>query len=223
MENNFLLNTIPFKNFSEKELEDALEFFKSYTKEYSNDEYIFSCGDLINEFGIIIKGNLIIENTDFLGNQIIIAKLSKGSIFAETYAYLENQPLMVDVKTQGNTEVLFLNINMLKSYKAFSKKWILKFTYNLLNVTAKKNINLSNRIFHTSSKKARFRISSYLSSQAIIKNNLTFEIPFNRQQMADYLNLDRSALSKELSKMKKENLIDYKKNKFILNPNHFEI
>ena len=98
--------------------------------------------------------------------------------------------------------------------------WYNTFTYNLLVLSTKKNLTLSTRIFCTSSKSVRGRVLTYLSNQSIKHNNTEFKIPFNRQQMADYLNLDRSALSKELGKMQDEGIITFNKNRFKLNINY---
>ncbi|MCR5607032.1 MAG: helix-turn-helix domain-containing protein, partial [Treponema sp.] len=124
---------------------------------------------------------------------------------------LSNEPLMVDVVAVEESTVLFINMK-----KLISSKYKSHIVMNLLKVSAKKNLNLSRRIFHTSSKNIRGRILSYLSYQSLINNSKEFEIPFNRQQLADYLNVDRSALSAELSKMQKDGFLDFHKNHFLL-------
>ena len=92
--------------------------------------------------------------------------------------------------------------------------WYCKMLKNLLLISTKKNRNLSNRIFCTTSKTVRGRLAAFFSEQATKAGSNTFDIPFNRQQMADYLNLDRSALSKELGKMREEGLLTFRKNHF---------
>ena len=85
---------------------------------------------------------------------------------------------------------------------------------NLLAISAQKNLNLSRRIFHTSSKTIRGRLLSYLSYQAMEREKEEFDIPYNRQQLADYLNVDRSAMSNELGKMQKDRLIEVDRKHF---------
>ena len=92
-----------------------------------------------------------------------------------------------------------------------------KLLRNLLTVSMRKNLSLSQRIFCTTPKTVRGRLLTYFSAQAARSGSLQFEIPFNRQQLADYLNLDRSALSKELCKMRDEGLLTFEKNRFALN------
>ena len=94
--------------------------------------------------------------------------------------------------------------------------WMMKFLRNLLNVSAHKNLTLSGRSFHTAPKTIRGRVMSYLNAVSLRKHTSEFDIPFDRQQLSDYLNLDRSALSKELGKMQREGLITVRKNHFIL-------
>ena len=86
----------------------------------------------------------------------------------------------------------------------------------LLAVSMRKNFSLSQRIFCTTPKTVRGRLLTYFSAQAARCGRMAFEVPFNRQQMADYLNLDRSALSKELCKMRDEGLLEFDKNRFVL-------
>lgn len=222
MDKKFLLKTIPFLQFREEELNEALDNLQAKTKSYRKKEFILHSGTRTETLGIVLSGQITIENTDFWGNQIILAKNQKGSIFAETYAYLEIYPLMVDVKAAENTEVLFLNLKKIKTKELENKPWFIKLLKNLLTASTQKNLLLSNRSFHTGAKSARSRISSYLSSQAILHNSYDFLIPFDRREMADYLNLDRSALSKELGNMQKEGMIEFRKNHFILNANAFE-
>ena len=91
-----------------------------------------------------------------------------------------------------------------------------KLIKNLLELLAQKNLNLTKRISHTSPRSIRGKLLSYLSFQAKAKGSWDFMIPFSRQQLADYLNVDRSALSAEISKMQKEHILTSQKNRFIL-------
>ena len=129
-------------------------------------------------------------------------------MFAEAYACVPGEPMMVDVIAMEEAEILFLNVPELFRLSAAGKG---EYSHLIHNMTI-----ISARNLHTSSKKIRDRLLSYLSYQAGLQKNRYIDIPLNRQQLADYLSLDRSALSKELSKMKKEGLLDYHKNSFVL-------
>lgn len=204
-----------FNNIDDDEYKDMLLCGFTRTEEYQKDDIIFRMGSEINEFGVVISGKIYIENIDLWGNRMILHEICEGGIFAETYAFC-NSPMMVDVVCMEKCEILFININILLSTNNGHKSWYNKMLYNLFVLSSQKNLAWSNRMFCISSKNIRNRVMNYLSSQAIKTGKNEIIIPFNRQQMADYLNVERSALSKELGKMKKDGLIDYKKNCFYI-------
>lgn len=146
----------------------------------------------------------------------MLERAGEGEIFAETYASIPDQKMLVNVIAAEDTEILFLNVGKMLHICSNSCIFHNKLIENLLQVSAQKNLALSRRIFNTSSKSIRGRLLSYLSNQAVLCNSKEFDIPFNRQQLADYLSVDRSALSKELGKMSKERLVYVKKNHFRL-------
>ncbi len=176
---------------------------------------VFLSGDITQELGIVLRGQITIENIDLWGNRSILSSVPTGSAFAETYA-ISGQPLMVDAIASEESDILLLKAALLLSPGYASESWQPKLIRNLLRLSTQKNLNLSNRIFCTAPKKIRSRLLMYLSNCAIQKGSSEFDIPFDRQELADYLNLDRSALSKELGKMKTEGLLDFRKNHFIL-------
>ena len=182
-------------------------FFKNGT--------IFHTGDLIHEIGIIESGSVNIENIDLLGNKSILSNISQGQIFAETYAIC-HEPMLVDVVAIEDTQVLFADLDILLSNRYASQPWHAKIMQNILKLSVQKNLVLSNRIFCTSAKTIRSRLLTYLSMESVKAGNTTFQIPFDRQQLADYLNVDRTALSKELGKMRTDGILDFYKNKFTL-------
>ena len=213
MELSLLLRNPLFSNIKESEIQDVLNFLNASEHQYSKGETVFHSGTVINQIGIVLEGRIQIENTDFWGNKTILDSLGEGKVFAETYA-LTKVPLMVDVSATQDTKILFLQTDNITAGKDESSQIITK---NILAISMKKNLHLSQRIFHTSSKTIRGRLLSYLSSQVPHGTpNAEFDIPYDRQQLADYLEVDRSALSAELSKMKADGLIDYWKNHFKL-------
>ena len=213
MELSVLLRNPLFSNIKESEIQDVLNFLNASEHKYSKGETVFHSGTVINQIGIVLEGRIQIENTDFWGNKTILDSLGEGKVFAETYA-LTKVPLMVDVSATQDSKVLLLQTDNLGTGSGDISQIITK---NILAISMKKNLHLSQRIFHTSSKTIRGRLLSYLSSQVPAKApDAEFDIPFDRQQLADYLEVDRSALSAELSKMKADGLIDYWKNHFKL-------
>ena len=166
--------------------------------------------------GLVLEGSVTIESNDVWGNRTIISHVGKGQVFAETYALLENEPMLVDVTASEDCRILFLRSGRIQSLKSSLEPWILKYVTNLLTISMHKNLILSGRSFHTAPKTIRGRVMAYLNSVSLQKHSREFDIPFDRQQLADYLNLERSALSKELGKMQRDGLISCRKNHFII-------
>lgn len=216
MDYNFLTKTFLFRGVSEIELKEMLNCLKSFTKTYEKGEIIYHQGDYIHHMGVVLSGSINIENNDIWGNANILSNVQTGQIFAETYACLPQNPLMVTVVACEKAEILFLNVQGLLNTCSNSCTHHNRLIQNLLQVTAQKNLSLSQKIFHTSPKSIRGKLLSYLSQEALENGSPNFAIPFNRQQLADYLNVERSALSNELSKMKAEKFLDYEKNNFTL-------
>ena len=123
---------------------------------------------------------------------------------------------MVNVVAAEPAQILFLNVGRVLHACSNACGHHTALIHNLLTLSAQKNLNLSRKIFHTSPKTIRGRLLSYLSYQSMRSGSSTFTIPFNRQQLADYLNVDRSALSNELSKMQRDGLIQVERNHFTL-------
>ncbi|MDO4458740.1 MAG: Crp/Fnr family transcriptional regulator [Clostridia bacterium] len=205
-----------FMNMSDEDISDVLTALNYRVKTYSKDETVFFEGDRANSLGIVLSGSVRIEKIDHQGGCNIISMVSKGNTFAETYAIFPNVPLMIDVVAAEPCEVLFLSMSGLQNADISCRSWYPTLLLNMLKISSQKNIHLSMRTFHTSSKYSRDRIESYLSYQSMLHGSDEFDINLNRQQLADYLNLDRSALSGELSRMRKEGLLEFRKNHFKL-------
>lgn len=204
-----------FRGLCESEYQElrALGFIRRKT--FEKDEVIFSTGSYVSELGLVCSGCVHIENNDLWGNKSILSGVEPGQVFAETYA-LCHEPMMVDAVAAKETSVIFLDLQQALDSSQMGQSWYPKLQRNLLMLSARKNLTLSGRIFCTTSKTIRGRLLTYLSGQAARNGGNEFEIPFNRQQLADYLNVERSALSKELGRMKTEGLINYRKNHFEL-------
>ena len=145
-----------------------------------------------------------------------MGNVAPGSVFAEAYACVPGQPMLVTVSAAEDTSVLFMNVGRVLTTCTNSCVFHTRLIQNLLTVCAHKSIQLSQRIHHTSSKSIRGRLMSYFSECAKRFGSNSFLIPYNRQQLADYLNVDRSTMCNELSKMQKDGMIEYNKNQFLL-------
>ena len=165
---------------------------------------------------MVLDGSVTIESNDIWGNRTILSHVAKRQFFAETYALLDDEVLLVDVRANENCRVRFFTIGSLKNLRQINEPWAMKFICNMLEISARKNLTLSGRSFHISPRTIRERILSYLNTISLQKHSTEFDIPFDRQQLADYLNVDRSALSNELSKLQNNGVITFRKNHFIL-------
>lgn len=206
-----LTKTEIFAGATEEEVSSMLNCLSAKKKKYQKDEIIFHAGDIVSSIGVMLKGNALIENDDIWGNRSVLDYVKEGQIFAETYACALDEKLMVNVIAMSDCEVLFLDVRKILKVCPNACEFHQNLVQNLLAISAQKNLNLSRRIFHTSSKTIRGRLLSY---QAMEREKEEFDIPYNRQQLADYLGVDRSAMSNELGKMQKDGLIEVKRNHF---------
>ena len=212
----FLSKTILFQGASPEEVRTMLHCLGAEVRSYQRGSIVYHMGDVVNSMGILLSGSVSIENDDVWGNKSILDKIGPGQVFAETYACVPNEPLMISIVATEPTEILFLDMSRVLNICSNACDFHNKLIRNLLSVSLQKNLSLSRRIFHTSSKSIRGRLLSYLSFQATQHGSCDFQIPFSRQQLADYLSVDRSALSNELGKMQKEGLLQVECNHFTL-------
>ena len=211
-----LSETAIFQGVSPQEVEEMLECLGRIQRRFAKGEMICQAGETAEALGLVLSGSVLIENNDFWGNSSVLDRLGPGQIFAETYACIPGERMMVSVVAAEPSEVLLLHMGKVLQTCEHTCPRHVRLIRNLLAISAQKNLSLSRRIFHTSPKSIRGRLISYLSYQAAGNGSRDFTIPFNRQQLADYLNVDRSALSNELSKMQREGLLEVDKNHFYL-------
>ncbi|MCR5322502.1 MAG: Crp/Fnr family transcriptional regulator [Lachnospiraceae bacterium] len=211
-----LRRSMLFCEMSDSEIKKAVLALSATEKTYDKNDMIMIAGNTADSLGLVIAGSVRIESNDMWGNRTILGSVGAGQLFAETYALIENEPLLVDVSANENCRILFFKVGSLKKLRSNTDSWCIKLISNLLMISAHKNLHLSGRSFHTSPKTIRGRVMAYLNSVSLRNGSKEFDIPFDRQQLADYLNLDRSALSKELGKMQKEGIICNHKNHFVI-------
>lgn len=206
-----LSKTKLFSGTTENEAQTMLNCLSSNTKNYVKGATIYHAGENISNIGMVLKGSANIENNDAFGNKTILSHIEPGGIFGETYACLSSQPLLVSVVASEDCTILFMNVSKVLTTCSQSCNHHNILIKNLLAICAEKSLQLSRRILHTSSKSIRGRLLSYFSELSQKQNSNHIRLPFDRQQLADYLNVDRSAMSNELSKMKADGLIEYDK------------
>ena len=205
-----------FSGISEEETEKMLHCLEVRPETFQKDEYILRAGDRVEAFGLVITGKVLIIQEDFWGNRNILAAVGAGHCFAETFACSPGAVLNVSVMAQTNVQVLFLNVKRILTTCPSTCSHHSRMIRNLLSELAEKNLRLNEKITHLGQRSRRAKILSYLSAEAQRHSSAEFDIAFSRQQLADYLSVDRSGLSMELSRMQEEGLLEYRKNHFVL-------
>ena len=213
---NILENTPLFRQISKEDITSVLSCLSVKEVHYSKEEFIFHQGSPISSIGLVVAGSVHIIQEDFWGNRTILTNILPTQIFGETYASMPGLPLEVSAVAATNSTVLFLDFNKLfttcKNTCSFHQTLI----HNFITVLAFKNLQLTKKIEHLSKKTTKEKLLSFLSAESLKANSSSFTIEYNRQQLADYLSLDRSAMSNELSKLRDQGIIIYQKNSFQL-------
>lgn len=211
-----LLSTPLFKSFTSSELPAALQCLQATTRSYAKEEFIFLAGDAPKYIGILLSGGAQILREDAFGNRSILDTLVAGDMFAEVFAFARVPSLPVSVQAAQPCQTLMLNPAHFTHSGEAECTFHSKLVGNMLAIMAQKALALNATLGHLSRPTLREKLLSYLSAQSQAAGNRSFFIPLNRQQLADYLCADRSALSAELSRMQKDGLIRYHKNQFEL-------
>ncbi|MGL5259307.1 MAG: Crp/Fnr family transcriptional regulator [Lachnospiraceae bacterium] len=181
-------------------------------KTFKKNEFILRVGDPISFVGIVLKGSIKIIKEDIEGNQQVIAKLVEGELFGETFACADISRSPVAIQGTQECEILLLDYGKIIHTCSSTCISHQKLVENMLKILAMKNLYLNQKIDIISKRTLREKIISYFEYER--KGRSTFSISFNREELANYLCADRSALSNELSKMQKEGIIRYQKNNF---------
>ena len=213
---NQIKNSPIFFGISEEELKDMLECFNARIKSYDDGEMIIRQGDMITNIYLVLEGNVNIEKDSYWGRRIIVSQLGVNQNIALAFVASKNIESSIDAVAVGKTKLLLLSYQKCTSMcqNVCTKHKLL--INNLFEILSKENIELIQKIENISQKTIRDKLLTYLSNEAKRNKSNIFEIPFNRQDLADYLNIDRSAMSFELSKMQKDGLVKFEKNKFML-------
>lgn len=206
-----------FAGMQPEEIEAVLNCFGVQPAQYERGEVIFAAGQKIRQIGIVLSGKVMVERDDYWGNRSILAAVGEGEVFAETYACLSQARSDVNVVAAQHSEVLLLQVQKVLTLCPTACPFHRRILQNLLEVTANKNRQLSLKLEILSRKTTREKLLAYLSYQAGMApggGKAAFVIPFNRQQLADYLSVDRSAHDGGAGEAQKEGLIDFDRNTF---------
>lgn len=207
-------NTPLFRDIPSAEQEQLLSCLQATEKRYEKGAVILREGEPTRWMGLVLTGRVLLEHSDVSGNNAVLGSALPGAVFAEPYACLPQQPLLIRAVAAEESRVLFLQAERVLDTCPEVCAYHRQLLRNLLTVCAERNLRLSQRILHTSPKTIRGRLLSYFSDRVRQTGSNRFTVPYDRQQLADYLGVERSALCHELSKMRREGLLLYQKNQF---------
>lgn len=205
-----------FHKIDPKDIPLLLECLSARIKQYAKNEMIFMAGEEARSVGIICSGNVRIINEDFFGNRIILANLGEGELFGEAFACSKTEKLPVSAIAVTAGTIMFIDYRKIIHTCSSSCVFHSKLIENMLFVLAEKNIMLNRKVQVLSKRTTREKLIAYLSFCAQKSGKRSFTIPFNRQELADYLCVDRSAMSSELGRLRDEGVLRFDKNRFEL-------
>lgn len=203
-----------FHGISEEKIDSLVKCLGCLFKTFDKGEMIYLAGDSVREMGIVISGRLHIVKDDIFGNSNIITHISAGEMFAETVFCGGVCVLPATVMAVAKSQIMFLDFQRIITPCSPNCVFHTLLIRNMLGELARKNIMLAGKIKHITKRTTKEKLMSYLSEQSRLHQSSSFEIPFDRQELADYLSVERSALSAQMSKLKEAGIINYWKNYF---------
>ena len=211
-----LKRTQLFSGVSDTEISAMLNCLQAKLLTFQKGDYVFREGERIDNITVLVKGKLLVQHDDFWGNRNIVNVIRVGEMFGEAYVAPESGSLLNDVIAEEDSAVIFFDVRRILTVCSTACRFHSMVIQNLFFAISEKNRKLLQKIGHMSKRSTRAKLLSYLSEEAKRQNSSHFTIPFTRQQLADFLCVDRSAMSNELCKMRDEGLLQFAKNQFIL-------
>ena len=201
---------------SEQEIASMLGCLEARCCSYQKGAYVLRQGESLDCITVLAEGRLHIQQNDYWGNRSIISAIEVGEMFGEAYAAPDSGAVLNDVVAVEDSTVIYFNVRKILTVCSSACRFHSAVVQNLFIAISEKNRRLMGKLGHMSRRTTREKLISYLSEESRRQNSGSFSIPFNRQQLADFLSVDRSAMSNELCKMRDEGLLTFEKNRFSL-------
>lgn len=205
-----------FAGIEPEEQKKLLRCMAAVQRSFGKGEYIFSAGENAGRIGLLLKGCVCVVKEDYWGNRSILTRLTAGELFGEAFACSGMEKLPVSVVSTEKSDVLLLNYARLMNTCPTACACHTKMIRNLVRELAEKSVRLTEKMEHTLRRTTKEKLLSYLSAEAERAGSSSFSIPFNRQELADFLAVDRSAMSAELCRLRDEGVLEFCKNRFRL-------
>jgi CRP-like cAMP-binding protein len=214
-----LLGASLFDGILAEEISAILKCLKAKKMHYQKNRLISVCGDKIENLGVILSGSVQVIKDDAAGRQTIVSVFGPGETFAETLVCAGVQKSDVNVLAATEADVLFLNYSQVVHTCTNACVFHSRLIQNMLKILAQKNLVMNRKISYLALKGMRQKLATYLWEQYMSTGKPELEVPLTRNELADFLNVDRSAMSRELCHMRDDGLIEFYKNRFrILDP-----
>ncbi len=205
-----------FFGISDESLSRMLPCLGAKINSYGRGQTVFAEGESAKNVGVVLSGAVQTVSVDYYGNRNILSEVGAGEIFFEAFACAEVEALPMDAVASERSEVMMIDCSHILHICENGCGHHHQLIYNLMRDLATKSVDFHRRIEITSKRTTREKLMAYLMHQARLAGGNTFSIPFDRQELADYLEVDRSGLSAEISKLRREGVIESKKNLFKL-------
>ncbi|MBL1229261.1 Crp/Fnr family transcriptional regulator [Enterococcus sp. BWB1-3] len=209
-------HSVFFNGFTLEETQTALNCLQGQTILYAKKDTLFYPDTVFHSIGILLEGSVYLSKTNIHGERQIFAELSAGELFGENCLWEKNTINKFEVEAAASCIVLYIERDKILHPEKTTCPLRQRIIENLFQLLLSNNQSLYQKIDLASQKNLREQLLYYLQLQSRKNNSSQFDISFSRQELADYLGVDRSALSRELGRMKTDGLIDYKKNSFTL-------
>ncbi len=184
--------------------------------EVPKGKYVFREGDPATHVGMVLTGSVQLVREDYYGNRSIVAHISAGQLFGESFACANVPALPVSIIAVADSKVLLMDCRRITTSCSNACAFHNRIIFNLLRMVATMNLVYDQKIHVTSQRTTRGKLMAYLLNQAKLQGSNSFTIPYDRQSLADYLEVDRSGLSTEISKLRREGILESEKNHFVL-------
>lgn len=211
---SMLKKTKLFAGVDEAEIEAMLGCLSASLRHFDEGEFVYRQGDRVDRISVLAEGRLHVQSDDYWGNRSIITAVSPGEMFGQ--AYLAGEAIMNDVIAVEPSAVIAFDANRVLTTCSSACRFHNMVVRNLFHAVSENNLRLVTKLGHMSKRTTREKLMDYLSVMAKRAGSPTFTIPFDRQQLADFLSVERSAMSAELSKMQKEGLLKTNRSRFTL-------
>lgn len=203
-----------FEGIERAYISGVLNCLEVKIKEYRKDEMVFLHGDAINFFGIVLKGSIRIVRNDYYGNRSIVTTAMPSQLFAETFAFAKTSSVPLSAQACSESVVMLINPEKMVVQCSKACTFHSRLISNLIKVMAYKNLEINRKLEIISKRTTREKLMTYLFLTSQETGVKSFTIPFNRQELADYLEVDRSGLSAEIGKLKREGKLLCSRSKF---------